>query len=199
MQSEYLRAAQRGSAAAFESLMGEYEKKIYGLCLRMMGNVHDGEDAAQEAMIRIWQKIGQCRDVQALSTWIYRVTASACTDAIRKRAKKSASSLEIMREDGFDPADSAPTPEQAAQDAERSEALTRAIAKVPPEMRSVFLLRDVHALSVEQTAKALGITQGTVKSRLFRARERIARAMRESGTMDGYERQEEKRRQPDAV
>ena len=59
MQSEYLRAAQRGSAAAFESLMGEYEKKIYGLCLRMMGNVHDGEDAAQEAMIRIWQKIGE--------------------------------------------------------------------------------------------------------------------------------------------
>lgn len=196
MQSENLRAAQRGSAAAFEALMGEYEKRIYGLCLRMMGNVHDGEDAAQEAMIRIWQKIGQCRDAQALTTWIYRVTASVCTDAIRRRAKRAASSLEILQEDGFDPADGAPQPQQAAEDAERRETLARAVSQVPQEMRSVFLLRDVHALSVEQTAKALGITQGTVKSRLARARAKIAKAMRESGTMDAAA---EKGRQSNAV
>lgn len=194
MQSETLRAAQRGSAAAFEMLMGDYEKKIYSLCLRMMGNVHDGEDAAQETMIRIWQKIGQCRDAQALPTWIYRVTASVCTDAIRKRAKKASVSLEILQEDGYEPQDGTPTPQQAAEDAERREALSRAVAQVPEEMRSVFLLRDVHALSVEQTAKALGVTQGTVKSRLFRAREKIARAMRESGLVDT-----QKRRQADAV
>ena len=181
MEGELLRAARRGDSAAFETLMSAYERKIYGLCLRMMGNTHDGEDAAQEAMLRIWQKLGQCRDEAALSTWIYRVTASACTDALRKRSRQAAPSLEGLREEGFDAADPALTPEDVAQESERRRAMDEAIAAVPPEMRSVFLLRDVHGLSVEQTARALGVSQGTVKSRLSRAREKIARRLRESG------------------
>jgi len=180
MQSGTLRAAQQGSVPAFEALMSAYEKKIYGLCLRMMGNVHDGEDAAQEAIIRIWQRIGQCRDEQGLSAWIYRVTANTCTDAIRRRGRKDAASLEALHEEGYDPQDGA-TPHQAAEESERRQALAAAIAGVPEELRSVFLLRDVHALSIDETAKALGISPGTVKSRLFRARERIAKALRASG------------------
>ena len=181
MEGELLRAARRGDSAAFETLMSAYERRVYALCLRMMGNVHDGEDAAQEAMLRIWQKFGQCRDEAALSAWIYRVTASACTDALRKRSRQAAPSLEAMREEGFEPADSAQTPEEAAQAGERRRAMDEAIAAVPQEMRSVFLMRDVHGLSVEQTAQALGVSQGTVKSRLSRAREKIARRLRESG------------------
>lgn len=181
MEGELLRAAKRGDSAAFESLMGAYERRVYGLCLRMMGNAHDGEDAAQEAMIRIWQKIGQCRDEAALSTWIYRVTANACTDALRKRSRQAAPSLEAMREEGFEAVDPAQTPEEAAQADEGRRAMAQAIAGVPQEMRSVFLMRDVHGLSVEQTARALGVSQGTVKSRLSRAREKIAQQLRAAG------------------
>ena len=107
MERENIARAAKGDANAFEALMGAYETKIYALCLRMMGNPHDGEDAAQEAMLRIWRTIGQYRFESTFSTWIYRVTASCCMDAIRKRQRHAQPSLEEMGEtDGFDPADS---------------------------------------------------------------------------------------------
>ena len=177
MQSENLRAAQRGSAAAFEALMGEYEKRIYGLCLRMMGNVHDGEDAAQEAMIRIWQKIGQCRDAQALTTWIYRVTASVCTDAIRRRAKRAASSLEILQEDGFDPADEKASLYAKLDTKERMRLLKEGIQQLPTDMKTVLVLREIQGRSMEEIADILQLPQGTVKSRLSRAREKLCKIL----------------------
>ncbi len=100
MESSLIKRAIQGDNDAFESLMSAYERKIYGLCLRMMGNRQDGEDAAQEAMVRIWQKLPQYRGEAAFSTWVYRVTASACTDAIRKRSLRAQPSLEAMREEG---------------------------------------------------------------------------------------------------
>lgn len=178
MESSLIKRATEGDNEAFESLMSAYERKVYALCLRMMGNRQDGEDAAQEAMVRIWQKLPQYRGEAAFSTWVYRVTASACTDAIRKRSLRAQPSLEAMREEGFEPQDGAPTPQQALESAERREAMRRAIAGVPEQMRSVFLLRDVHGLSVEETARVLHVSSGTVKSRLSRAREKIAAALR---------------------
>lgn len=182
LESSLIKRAIQGDNDAFESLMSAYERKIYGLCLRMMGNRQDGEDAAQEAMVRIWQKLPQYRGEAAFSTWVYRVTASACTDAIRKRSLRAQPSLEAMREEGFEPQDGAPTPQQAVENTERREAMQRAIAGVPEQMRSVFLLRDVHGLSVEETARTLNVSSGTVKSRLSRAREKIAAALRGCGT-----------------
>lgn len=182
LESSLIKRAIQGDNDAFESLMSAYERKIYGLCLRMMGNRQDGEDAAQEAMVRIWQKLPQYRGEAAFSTWVYRVTASACTDAIRKRSLRAQPSLEAMREEGFEPQDGAPTPQQAVENSERREAMQRAIAGVPEQMRSVFLLRDVHGLSVEETARALNVSSGTVKSRLSRAREKIAAVLRGCGT-----------------
>lgn len=186
MEADLIRAAKRGDAGAFEALMGAYERRVYCLCLRMMGNKHDGEDAAQEAMLRIWQKIGQCRDEDAFATWVYRVTANACTDALRRRRPQA--SLEAMREDGFEPVDGGETPQTAVERREERRALERAVADVPAQMRTVFLMRDVHGMSVEETARALGISQGTVKSRLSRARERIAGALRTRRTTERGER-----------
>lgn len=185
MEDGLIARAQRGDAAAFETLMSAYEKKVYCLCLRMMGNPHDGEDAAQEAMLRIWQNIGRYRGESALSTWIYRVAASTCTDAIRKRARQSQPSLEALGEEGYDPKDDAPSPQEQAEESERDAAMRRAIDSVPEQMRSVFLLRDVHGLSVEATANALHLPRGTVKSRLARAREKVAAALLQSGLYDG--------------
>lgn len=180
MERDLIRAAARGDSGAFEALMTPYEKKIYCLCLRMTGNPHDGEDAAQEAMLRIWQKIGQYREEASFSTWVYRVTASACADALRKRRRETGTSLENLREQGFDAPDGGQTPAQAMEAGERRQAMANAVSGVPEQMRSVFLLRDVHGLSVEETARVLGISQGTIKSRLSRAREKIAAALRRS-------------------
>lgn len=189
LESEWIDSARRGDAAAFEALMSAYERKVYCLCLRMMGNAQDGEDAAQEAMLRIWQRISQYRGESAFSTWVYRVTASVCTDALRRRSLRAQPSLDAMREAGFDPGDDAPTPQQAVEAGERRQAMQRAIDEVPEQMRSVFLMRDVHGLSVQETAQALGISSGTVKSRLSRARERIAASLRRSGIggRDGFD------------
>ena len=182
MERENIARAAKGDANAFETLMGAYEKKIYALCLRMMGNPHDGEDAAQEAMLRIWRTIGQYRFESAFSTWVYRVTASCCMDAIRKRQHHEQPSLEEMGEaSGFDPADGGETPQEQTERKETRNAIQQAIAAVPEGMREVFLLRDVHGLSVEETAQALQIAQGTVKSRLARAREKIAAELKRRG------------------
>ena len=178
MESSLIAAAKGGDASAFETLMGAYEQRVYALCLRMMGNPHDGEDVAQEAMLRIWQRLAQFRGDSAFSTWVYRVTAS-CTDALRRRRPQS--SLEALQEDGFDARDDAPTPPERQEARETQRAIAAALADVPADMRSVFLLRDVHGLSVEDTARALGISGGTVKSRLSRAREKLARSLRAQG------------------
>ena len=182
MERENIARAAKGDANAFETLMSAYEKKIYALCLRMRGNPHDGEDAAQEAMLRIWRTIGQYRFESAFSTWVYRVTASCCMDAIRKRQRHEQPSLEEMGEaSGFDPADGSETPQEQTERKETRSAIRQAIAAVPEGMREVFLLRDVHGLSVEETAQALQIAQGTVKSRLARAREKIAAELKQRG------------------
>lgn len=141
MERENIARAAKGDANAFETLMGAYEKKIYALCLRMMGNPHDGEDAAQEAMLRIWRTIGQYRFESAFSTWVYRVTASCCMDAIRKRQRHEQPSLEEMGEaSGFDPADGGETPQEQTERKETRSAIRQAIAAVPEGMREVFLL-----------------------------------------------------------
>ena len=182
MERENIARAAKGDANAFETLMSAYEKKINALCLRMMGNPHDGEDAAQEAMLRIWRTIGQYRFESAFSTWVYRVTASCCMDAIRKRQRHEQPALEEMGEaSGFDPADGSETPQEQTERKETRSAIRQAIAAVPEGMREVFLLRDVHGLSVEETAQALQIAQGTVKSRLARAREKIAAELKRRG------------------
>ena len=139
MERENIARAAKGDANAFETLMGAYEKKIYALCLRMMGNPHDGEDAAQEAMLRIWRTIGQYRFESAFSTWVYRVTASCCMDAIRKRQRHEQPSLEEMGEaSGFDPADGGETPQEQTERKETRSAIQQAIAAVPEGMREVF-------------------------------------------------------------
>lgn len=178
MEGSLIARAAGGDTRAFEALMQPYEGRVYALCVRMLGNVHDGEDCAQEAMLRIWQKIGSYRGEASFSTWVYRVTASVCTDAIRRRSRRSQPSLEALGEEGFDPPDDAPTPEERAQASDLRAQMQRAIDAVPEGMRSVFLLRDVHGLSVAEAAKALRLSEGTVKSRLARAREKIAAAMR---------------------
>lgn len=181
MESRLIAQASSGNAYAFEQLMAAYEKKIYGLCVRMLGSTHDGEDCAQEAMLRIWQKLPQYRGDCAFSTWVYRVSASVCLDALRRRKRTQQESLEEMHEAGFEAQDDAPTPEQAHETRETGAAIASALNTVPEGMRSVFLLRDVHGLSVEDTARALGISAGTVKSRLARAREKMADNLRRQG------------------
>ena len=174
--------AVEGDQEALEQLLTEVQDLVFNLSLRMLGTIQDAEDASQEILIRVMTNLASFRGESAFSTWVYRVTASCCMDAIRKRQRHEQPSLEEMGEaSGFDPADGGETPQEQTERKETRSAIRQAIAAVPEGMREVFLLRDVHGLSVEETAQALQIAQGTVKSRLARAREKIAAELKRRG------------------
>lgn len=188
-QARLLRRARQGDADAFEQLVAPYEKRIYALCLRMLAHREDAQDAAQEAMLRLYRAMGSYRGAAQLGTFIYRVTANTCMDALRRRRVRAGESLEALYEEGFSPADSAPGPEEALLRGEENERLSRAIDALSEEMRLPLVLREVNELSYEEVAQTLGVGMGTVKSRIHRAREKLARMLTDTtakGGEDGH-------------
>lgn len=178
-EERLLRRAQKGDSDAFEALISPYERRIYALCLRMLSHHEDAQDAAQDAMIRLYNGLSSYRKEAALSSFIYRVTTNVCLDQLRKRKVRAGESLDALAQEGFSPTDDAPTPEAALLQGERSAALSRAIDRLPEEMRAALVLREIHQRSYEEIAQALSIGVGTVKSRLYRAREKLLVLLKE--------------------
>lgn len=172
-----VKRAQAGDADAFEQLVTPYEGKIYALCLRMMAHREDAQDAAQEAMLRLYRSMANYRGEADFGTFVYRVTTNVCMDALRKRQVRAGESLDAMYDAGFSPADDAPGPEEALVRGEEHERLSRAIDSLNEEMRLPLVLREIHNLSYEEVAQTLGVGMGTVKSRIHRAREKLARML----------------------
>ena len=185
-QEKLLKKAQQGDADAFEQLVAPYEQKIYALCLRLLAHREDAQDAAQETMLRLYRALVSYRGEAQLGTFIYRVTANTCMDALRRRNVRACESLEALDDVGVVPADDSPGPEETILRAEENERLSRAIDALSDEMRLPLVLREIHALSYEEVAQTLGLEMGTVKSRIHRAREKLARML-------SVEAQEERR------
>ena len=166
-----LKRAAKGDKAAFGELIEPYLKGIYYLCLRMLKNESDAADAAQESLIKIYGAAGSFEARSSFSTWAYSVTKNTCLDAIRKSARPvergeelDAERLAAGRE--FDP-------ELCAIKGEESRRVAAAVAKLPEEMRAVIVLRYMDGYAYDDIARLLGISPGTVKSRLFRGREKL--------------------------
>lgn len=168
-----LKHAQAGDMAAVETLLEQQQNRVYALCLRMMsGSRQDALDMAQEALLRVYRSLGSYKGEAGFSTWVYRLTANVCIDELRRRKRNSTVSMDVLRENGFEPPDKAPSPEQAAVLSEDSEELARAISLLPEDQRAAVLLRDVHGLSYEQVASALEVNMNTAKSRISRGRQK---------------------------
>lgn len=176
-QEKLLKKAQQGDADAFEQLVAPYEQKIYALCLRLLAHREDAQDAAQETMLRLYRALVSYRGEAQLGTFIYRVTANTCMDALRRRNVRACESLEALDDVGVVPVDDSPGPEETILRAEENERLSRAIDALSDEMRLPLVLREIHALSYEEVAQTLGLEMGTVKSRIHRAREKLARML----------------------
>ncbi len=166
--------ARRGDADAFEQLVSPYERRLYAVCLRMMNSPQDAQDALQEAMLRLWRGLAEFDERAGFGTWAYRVTTNACLDALRKRKLRAAASLDALSEEGFTPVDPAASPEEAVVEAARRQAVHEALTELTPDARAALVLRDIQGESYERVAEALGLTLGTVKSRIHRAREKLA-------------------------
>lgn len=181
----------RGRIDLFEELVIRYEKKIFGLSLRMMGNREDASDATQEAFLRAYRFLHTYKQQAKFSTWLFRIASNACLDMLRKRQKYVTVSLDqpLQGSEGdltMQLVDEQDGPEEQLQKKELVEALAEAIQELSPEQRLVIILRDVQGLAYDDISKILKLPMGTVKSRLNRARAAIRELMQENKELLPY-------------
>jgi len=164
-----LAAHLRGDPSAFGTLVTRHERRIYGLCLRILGNREDAEDATQEAFLAALRKAATFRRAAAFSTWLYRIAVNAATDQARRRGRSRATTLDpedagVAADPGMDLGEAVTT----------AVAVQTALAKVPAEFRVAVVLCDLYRVPYADAAQVLEIPVGTVKSRVFRGRAALA-------------------------
>ena len=180
-EQELIQRCRRGDEAAFETLLRRYEKKVYALCRRMCRDEDDAMEAAQDAFLAVWRGIGSFRADARFSTWVYRLTANACLDLLRREEKRGGD-LSLDGEEGVaEPADPSPTPEELAERQETRRLVREALRALPDDYRAVLLLRELGQLSYAEIADATGLELGTVKSRISRARLALRNNLAASG------------------
>ncbi|MGI6669596.1 MAG: RNA polymerase sigma factor [Acetivibrionales bacterium] len=171
-----------GDVEAFEELIEAYQKKIFNYAYRIIGNYDDAADLAQEALIRIFKSIGGFKEQSSFSTWIYRITTNVCLDEIRRRKNKKEYSLdeEVQVDDGHlkrQVVNEDPGPDEVFEREELRSLVKNAIDKLPEEQRIVITLRDIQGLSYGEIAQVLDCPDGTVKSRISRARQALKKVL----------------------
>lgn len=174
-----LKRAQRGDAAAFEQLVTPYERTLWRICWRYTRHQEDAADCLQETMLKAWRMLPQYRSEGELEAWLCRICSTCCLDFLRRRTRREADSMEALQESGFEPRDASPLPQEAAEASERAEALQRAIVDLPDDMREALVLTQIDGRSYEDTARITGVSVGTVKSRINRARQKLMSSMQE--------------------
>jgi RNA polymerase sigma-70 factor (ECF subfamily) len=164
-----------GSAEAFEILVQRHGARVYNLCLRILGDAEEAADASQDTFLAALRKLSSFRGDAAFTTWLHRVAVNACYDSLRKKRRRPL--LQIVPDEGDErPEPSLPSPDHA-EGVVLSVDVGRALAQVPEEFRVVLVLADVQDLPYEEIASVLGIPVGTVKSRVFRGRAALGRAL----------------------
>jgi len=180
-EAEAIRLAQAGNAAAFEFLYQLHGRRVYALCLRMVGNPADAEDLMQEAFLQLFRKIGTFRGESAFSTWLHRMTVNVVLMRLRKKSLPTDSLEETLEPDAEN---SGPKRDVGAPDLRLSGAvdrvnLERSIEKLPPGYRTVFVLHDVQGYEHNEIAGIMGCSVGNSKSQLHKARTRLRELLQE--------------------
>jgi RNA polymerase sigma-70 factor, ECF subfamily len=170
-----VRRFQEGSAEAFEVLVQRHGTRVYNLCFRIVGDPEEAADASQDTFLSALRKLNTFRGDSAFTTWLHRVAVNACYDSLRRKRRRPL--LQIVRDEDDDrPEPSLPSPDHADQ-VVFSVDVGRALMEVPEEFRVVLVLADVQDLPYDEIARVLEIPVGTVKSRVFRGRAALGRAL----------------------
>lgn len=167
---ERVRLAQQGDQAAYGALVRQHQDRIYRHLLHLTGSRDEALELAQEVFIKAWEALPQWRPDAQFHTWLYRIASNLALDVMRRRKVVQFVALE----DDYDAPSQAPGPEAQLHAKQRIRALDAALARLNPEQRAIVLLREVEGLSYDEIAAALDIDEGTVKSRLARARAALA-------------------------
>ena len=158
--------ARAGDTAAFAALVRRHQDRVFGFILRMLDARDEAMELTQDVFVKAWQALPGWRPEARFSTWLLQIARNAALDQLRRRRVIQFAPLE----DGMDVADTAPGPEARYASRQRQALLENALQQIAAEHREILLLREIEDLSYGELAAVLGIAEGTVKSRLARAR-----------------------------
>lgn len=181
--ADLVRRCQANDLAAFDLIVSRYKDRIYSYVRRMVPEDGEAEDVAQEVFVRAFQGIGRYDGRAGFTTWLFRIATNLCVDRSRYRSRRPQSvSLSHPQGDGrpaVDLPDRTYDPERIVMQSEMNAVVERAIGRLSDKLRTVLLLHDTENMSYEEIAQAVNAPLGTVKSRLFLAREQLREALRE--------------------
>jgi RNA polymerase sigma-70 factor (ECF subfamily) len=176
-ERNWILRAQQGDQRAFGQLVRAYQRPVYNLAYRMLGDAAAAEEAAQEVFLRAYQHLRSYQPGRKFVNWLLSITSHYCIDQLRQRR------LTWLSLEGPLPSDTLRgeelTPEQVMDRREQEVLVQEMLARLPPDHRAAVVLRYWYDLSYREIAETVGISEGAVKSRLFRARERLAWMWRE--------------------
>ena len=187
-EQKWIDAARKGDQDAFAELVRLYEKKVFALTTRMCKNPDDAAEAAQDAFLAAWQGLPSFRGDSAFSTWLYRLASNACIDLLRREGRHRDAAGPSFNDDDHpvEIPDTAATPQELSERKELREEIESGLAALSPEHRQVLILREIHQLSYDEIAKILQLDQGTVKSRINRARKQLRKFLLQRGNFSDF-------------
>ncbi|MFN7888468.1 MAG: RNA polymerase sigma factor RpoE [Betaproteobacteria bacterium] len=174
---------QRGDQRAFGLLASKYQRKIFRLLSRLIRDPAEIEDVAQEAFIRAYRALPNFRGESAFYTWLYRIAINTAKNHLVAQGRRLPPATPALDEDGQE-RDGEPTtshrdtPESLLATRQVGDAVERAVARLPADLRTALMLREMEGLSYEEIAQSMGTPIGTVRSRIFRARDAVAAELR---------------------
>jgi len=176
-----------GDLAAFEELVAHFERPVFALCFRLLGDAEEARDAAQETFLKVYRGLSGFRGEAGLKTWIYRIAINQAMNQKRwwrRRHRDETISLDITRGQSEATLGSmlpgrGSSPEAEAISSEREHSIMRALGEIKEEYRIALMLREIEELSYEEIAETLSISIGTVKSRIARGREELRRRVKD--------------------
>jgi RNA polymerase sigma-70 factor (ECF subfamily) len=172
-ESEWLVRAQKGDDEAFARLVELYQKPVYNLCYRMLGNSGDAEDAAQEAFLRAYKNLRRYDRNRSFATWLLSIASHYCIDQLRKR-RFNAFSIDDDEKAWLEPPDPGMGPESTVGMHEKQAQVQELLEKLSPKDRAAVIMRYWYDYSYEEIAQELSLTVSAVKSRLHRSRRDLA-------------------------
>ena len=176
-----VRAAQRGHMPAFEELVARHRDKIYARAFSMMRHEDDALDLSQEAWVKGWQRLKQFQGESSFATWVTRIVINLCLDQLRKRKRQLAESIEARNDESGGVERHLPVvtvnPTERLERAELRQRIDQALGQLSYEHRTALVLHEFEEMEYKEVAKAMGCSIGTVMSRLFYARRKLAALM----------------------
>lgn len=176
--ADLVRLAQKGDMRAFEELVARHRDRVYARAFSMMRNKEEALDLSQDAWVKAWQRLAQFQGDSSFVTWMTRIVINLCLDQLRKLKRKRAESLEAIEEESGGIERQMPViqvnPTEGLERAELRVRLDRALGQLSAEHRSVLVLHEFEQMDYKEIAKQMKCSIGTVMSRLFYARRRMA-------------------------